>query len=267
MYEAFFLPGSQGALFAIYHPPAADVPKRGGVLYAPPFAEEMNKARRMAALQARQLAAAGFGVLILDPYGCGDSAGDFTDARWDLWRDDLLLGRDWLLERGHDRLLLWGLRLGALLAAELANEIAARRLVLWQPVLDGERFLHQFLRLRLTADRLKGSDETMTRLQATLAAGQTLDVSGYELTPQLAAAIQKAYLRVPSADCRVDWFELVSAADRPLSPVSQRLVNEWRASGVTVHFQTVVGEAFWATQEIAVVPDLLAATLAALIAE
>ena len=44
MIEAFFLPGSQGARFAIYHPPAADVAERGGVLYVPPFAEEMNKA-------------------------------------------------------------------------------------------------------------------------------------------------------------------------------------------------------------------------------
>ena len=131
MIEAFFLPGSQGAIFAIYHPPASGVIERGGVLYAPPFAEEMNKARRMAALQARRLAAAGFGVLIPDLYGCGDSGGDFAEARWDIWRDDLSRCRDWLRGRGHHRLVLWGLRLGALLAAELHRRVyqASRRCV------------------------------------------------------------------------------------------------------------------------------------------
>ena len=265
MIEAFFLPGSQGALFAIYYPPIAGVTERGGVLYAPPFAEEMNKARRMAALQARRLAAAGFGVLIPDLYGCGDSAGNFAEARWEIWRDDLSRCRDWLLGRGHHRLVLWGLRLGALLAAELAGESAAQQLLLWQPVLDGERFLHQFLRLRLTGDRLKGGDETMARLQERLATGQTLDVSGYELSPELVTAMKPARLQTPSTGCRVDWFELASAADRPLLPASQRIVDEWRAGGVTVHARTLVGEAFWATQEIAVAPDLLAATVAALV--
>ena len=265
MIEAFFLPGSQGAIFAIYHPPASGVIERGGVLYAPPFAEEMNKTRRMTALQARRLAAAGFGVLIPDLYGCGDSGGDFAEARWDIWRDDLSRCRDWLLGRGHHRLVLWGLRLGALLAAELAGERAMQRLLLWQPVLDGERFLHQFLRLRLTADRLKGGDETMARLQERLAAGQALDVSGYELSPELAAAMQQARLQTPPADCRVDWFELANAADRPLLPASRRIVDGWRTGGVAIHARTLAGEAFWATQEIAVAPDLLAATVAALV--
>lgn len=267
MIEAFFLPGSQGARFAIYHPPAADVAERGGVLYVPPFAEEMNKARRMVALQARRLAVAGFGVLIPDLYGCGDSAGDFAEARWEIWRDDLSRCRDWLLGRGHHRLVLWGLRLGALLAAELAGDSTTQRLLLWQPVLDGERFLHQFLRLRLTADRIKGGDKTMARLQEVLAAGQTLEVSGYELSPELATAMKQARLQVPPGGGWVDWFELVSAVNRPLLPASQRTVDEWRTSGVTVHARTLVGEAFWATQEIAVAPDLLAATVAALVAE
>lgn len=264
--KAFFLPGHGGALFAIYHPPAGEAVARGGVLYVPPFAEEMNKARRMAALQARQLAAAGFGVLMLDLYGCGDSAGDFSEARWELWRDDLLRGCDWLRQQGHDYLVLWGLRLGALLATESAAEVAAQRLLLWQPVLDGGRFLQQFLRLRLTTDRLKGGVETMACLQERLAAGQTLDVAGYELAAPLAAAIQQAYLHRPPPDCRVDWFELVGTASRPLLPNSRRLVDEWCTDGTTVHTQTVVGEAFWATQEIAVIPDLLTATTAVLVA-
>ncbi len=112
--ELFFLAGSRGALFAVYHPPAAGMTSRSGVLCAPPFAEELNKSRRMIAQQARRLAAAGFGVLIPDLYGTGDSAGDFGDARWEIWREDLARCAVWLRQRGHESLILWGVRLGGL---------------------------------------------------------------------------------------------------------------------------------------------------------
>ena len=266
--EPFFLAGGQGVLFAIYHPPAAGTLKRGGVLYAPPFAEEMNKSRRMAALQARRLAAAGFGVLMPDLYGTGDRSGDFCDARWEVWREDLARCAEWLRQQGHASLTLWGLRLGGLLAAELAGEGAATRLLLWQPALSGQRLLQQFLRLQLTADRLKGGGETQARLQEALAAGQSLEVAGYELHPELALALEYARLTRPPSGVRVDWLELTGAADSSsLSPGSRRVVEEWRSAGVTVHGRTVVGDSFWATQEIAEAPTLLDATLAVLLDE
>jgi hypothetical protein len=59
--EPLFLDGSAGRLFAPYQAAAAH--PRGSVIYVPPFAEEMNRSRRMAALQARAFAAMGFGVL------------------------------------------------------------------------------------------------------------------------------------------------------------------------------------------------------------
>ena len=57
--EAFFLPAEPGTRFALFYP-AQQVKPRGGVLYVHPFGEEMNKSRRMAALQARAFAAAGY---------------------------------------------------------------------------------------------------------------------------------------------------------------------------------------------------------------
>ena len=81
MSSAFFLPATPGHRFCIYHRPA-EGGAGGGIVYAHPFGEEMNKARRMAALQSRRLAAAGYAVLQIDLFGCGDSSGDFADARW-----------------------------------------------------------------------------------------------------------------------------------------------------------------------------------------
>ena len=53
--EPFFLPTTDGQRLCIHHSPAG--PARGAVLYLHPWAEEMNKARRVAALQSRALAA------------------------------------------------------------------------------------------------------------------------------------------------------------------------------------------------------------------
>lgn len=262
--EPFFLAGDAGALFAVYHPPAPGMASRGGVLCVPPFAEELNKSRWMFALQARRLAAAGFAVLIPDLYGTGDSAGDFGEARWAIWRNDVMRCAAWLRQRGHESLMLWGVRLGALLAAELAAETAATRLLFWQPVTSGPRFLQQFLRLRLTADRLKGGNETLGQLQAALAAGHSLEIAGYELHPQLAAALERVELTPPPPGVSVDWLELTRAAHGSLAPPSQRIVDAWREAGVAVHARSVAGESFWATQEIAEAPALLDATLAAL---
>jgi len=93
--QAGFLDSSQGAVFYILHPPATK-PVRGCILYSPPFAEELNKSRRMVALQARQLAASGYAVLLLDLYGCGDSGGEFDTATWSIWQDDLDT-RPWII--------------------------------------------------------------------------------------------------------------------------------------------------------------------------
>ena len=100
---------------------------RGALLYLPPFAEEANRSRRMAVLQARRLAARGWPVLLLDPFGTGDSAGAFHEARWELWLADAAQAAAWLATRWPGgSVTLWGLRLGALLAAALAARIRRR---------------------------------------------------------------------------------------------------------------------------------------------
>ena len=255
-----FLQGSSGPLFILYYPPLPTIPPRGSILEIHPCAEEMTKSRRMAALQARRFAAAGFGVLQPDLYGCGDSGGDFAAARWTVWQADLRLCLDWLLARSATPLYLWGLRLGCLLAVELATQVQATGSILWHPVIDGAKALTQFLRLRLAAGMLDGTQETLARLRAELAAGRAVEVAGYELHPELATALEQARLATPPAGAHVNWFELVATPERGLAPSSQQLLAQWREAGVAVSARTVVGEPFWSTQEITSVPALLEAT-------
>ena len=87
--EALFIPAASGQRLLVHHP--AQGSSRGGVVYVQPFAEEMNKSRRMATLQAQALAAQGWAVAMPDLAGCGDSSGEFAEARWDDWVDDVLL--------------------------------------------------------------------------------------------------------------------------------------------------------------------------------
>lgn len=260
--EPFFLPSPRGPLFCLSLAPARP-PVRGAVLYLHPFAEEMHKSRRMAALQARAFAEAGYAVLQPDLTGCGDSAGDFGDADWDAWQDDVRLAHAWLSQQNFGPLTLWGLRTGAALAADMARELAGvSRLILWQPVVSGELFLNQFLRIKLAGEMLSaGQAQSGTKqLRAQLDAGESVEVGGYQLNPGLARALAGWKLADHPPPCPVHWFEV--GAGEALSPASQRVAEAWRAAGTALTTRPVVGEPFWGTQEITECPALLDATLA-----
>jgi exosortase A-associated hydrolase 2 len=265
--QAFYLPVDRGNRFCVVNASAST--PRGAIVYVHPFAEEMHKSRRMAALQARRLAARGWLVLQVDLCGCGDSSGDFGDARWETWARDVRAGLAWAKARISGPLALWGLRLGAMLACELAADAALgiERVVLWQPVASGEQFLSQFLRLRLAAEMLSGGAATsaLGELRAALAQGRTLEIAGYELHPELAMAIERLELAsLRPAAKRIDWLEVSAEPAQSVRPGSQRVVERWRAEGVDVRSASVAGEPFWSTIEIAECEALLEATTEAL---
>ncbi len=269
--QPFFLAGAAGPLFCLHFMPAPGKTPRGALLYLPPFAEEANRSRRMAVLQARRLAAQGWVVLLLDPIGTGDSAGSFHEARWELWLADAERAAAWLATTWTGLpVTLWGLRLGALLAADLAARAPDRfsRLFFWQPLLRGDQFVTQFLRLRVAAAMAAGDKESGQALRARLTAGEILEVAGYELAPDLVAAIDGLRLEALLAslkNCAIDWLELSSAGNEPaLAPSSRRLLDALPAAGgLRLTSLAVSGEPFWTIQEITLAPNLLDATDAA----
>jgi exosortase A-associated hydrolase 2 len=264
--EPFFLASAPGERFCLYHAAHGDC--RGALVYVHPFAEEMNKARRMAALTARALAANGYAVLLLDLHGCGDSDGDFGDARWEQWKADIAAASAWLAARSGRPVGLWGLRLGALLALDYARGAAqpVAQLLLWQPVTAGAAFLTQFLRLRLAGAMLDpdAAGATTAGLRAELAGGAPLEVAGYLLAPQLAAALDTLDAATLAPPCPTDWLEIVAAPERPLPPAAARVAAAWQGAGAALAVHGVACAPFWSTQEIAECPALIAATCAAL---
>lgn len=255
--------------FAVLHEAAGR--QKGHVVYVHPFAEELNKSRRMAAVQARALAKAGYTVLQPDLLGCGDSDGDSGDADWATWVDDVVHACQWLRassqHAGQPPLTLWGLRAGALLACEAATRLRdVHRLLFWQPTLAGRNVLAQLLRLQRAGDILGGrADEPRPDLRQALAAGRPVEVAGYRIAPGLASGLEAATLgRSPPPVDNVMWLE-VSMQDEPqLAPASRTLVDAWQAAELRVDARVVRGPAFWQTVEIEEAPELIAQTLAAL---
>lgn len=279
-FEAFFLPvegAKPGQRFCIFHP-ADGLSMRGAVLYIHPFAEEMNKSRRMAALQSRALAQAGFAVLQIDLLGCGDSSGDFGDATWQDWLDDVVRAARWLQQRfattyaeqSRAPLWLWGLRSGCLLAAQAAHNLDhGCNLLLWQPPASGKPLLHQFMRLKMAGDLIGGQGKgVMDQMRKQLAAGQSIEIAGYHLSSGLAHGLELALLTPPPKSNGVSpkmvLFEVSSRDDASLSPISTTTVERWQQAGFESSGHTANGPAFWQTTEIEDAPALVAATTTAL---
>jgi exosortase A-associated hydrolase 2 len=265
VFEPLFIDCPAGRIFAVHYPPRQAAPAGRGVVYLPPFAEELNRSRRMAALQARALAAAGCSALVLDPFGCGDSEGDFGDARWEIWQANAVAAVEFLLGRGCVEVTLLGLRAGAMLALAAAPLAAAvNRVIAWQPVLNGSQMITQFLRLRLASDMFAetASGEGTGDLRARLRSGAAVEVAGYRLPPALAAEIERQDFLELAGACRVpiEWVELVSDRDELPAPPRQTMVERLKSRGVQVTVHRVVGEAFWMLQDVAVVHPLIETT-------
>ena len=252
--EAFYLPRGHGAqCFCVLRGPRPAV-ARGSVLFVPPFAEELNKSRRMVALAAEALAREGWSVLQLDLAGCGDSSGNFGDASWDGWLDDVEAAHAWMRSQGARDVVLWGLRAGSLLiSAWLARAGASCPVLLWQPVTNGKQHLNQFLRLKGVSGMLDEHDAkaVMATLRAQLSAGAMVEVAGYELGLDLVIGMERAALDLPTGfGDAVRLLEVCAASSPECSPAVAMLVERLRGRGLDVLACAIQGPSFWQAQEI-----------------
>lgn len=274
---SFFLKGSAGNLFAMYYPPFDSDGAFGDVLYVHPFAGEMPASRNVIAALSRDLARMGFGVLSIDLFGCGDSEGDFGDARWEIWTDDLSLAVGWLQERGQDRVSLWGLRLGALLAWSFARRWREQweRIFLWEPILSGEKMMTQFLHGNLDEAR---DGRLATRLirfeeRKLLSTGSKVEIAGYELGAELIRSIDRAgfdrldlTLPVTALQAPVVWVEIGNTRESSLAAETRLLHEEWRKIGQRFSVQHLSAPPFWLSP-YSVDPSVMTAALPRLFGE
>ncbi len=263
-----YIEGTKGLLFILTNLPRNK--QQTVFLFLPSFAEELNRCRVMVAMQARQMVAQGYGCLLLDYFGTGDSAGDFSETHWQQWRQDVESAYQWLQSQGYQNIALWGLRVGALLAMEQATTYPARyqQILLWQPVLDGKQFLTQFLRIRIAMLMDRGlKKESTQEMRQALQQGESVEVAGYEITGQLQRGLdQQKMLDYHTSEQlpEIHWFEVVMEENAELPLASQRLLNAWKEQNLDVKVHTFTGPFFWQLHERELTPELLIKTNQAL---
>ena len=260
--EAAFVDAAGGPRLRIVTQPA-EGRCLGTVIWVHAFAEEMNKTRRMSARMARLLAGGGWRVVQKDLYGCGDSAGDFSDASWAAWIEDVAAE---LRRADAERpVWLWCVRAGALLASAVLADRPEVNLLLWHPVVSGAQHLQQFLRLHVGA-RVLGSAKGASGSTPTqaLREGRATEVGGYLLAPALAQALERATFEVPTDHTgRIAWFELWPDVAPSVSVAAGRVAEQLEARGLDISVEALSGPALWQTQEIEESEELLQRSLLA----
>jgi len=244
MIEPFFLQSEQGALFSLYF--AANNKTDQVILFIPPFAEELNCSRYVIAQQCRILAMQGYSVLWVDLWGTGDSEGEFSEATWEIWQANIALACEYLQERGAERVIFWGLRLGGLLAMDCIKDsiLPVEKLILWQPVLQGKLFINQFIRLKVAASKMnaEASPLTSTVIYEQIAAGDYIEVAGYTLNPLLIQSI--CAKQATALDFKVK--EILLLVNNDLGNQSnQAFIEKCNNQQISIIAEHCVEDAFW----------------------
>jgi exosortase A-associated hydrolase 2 len=256
--------GEKGSkLYTLQHfPPNAPL---AHVVYLPPFGEEMNRSRALVVKQARKFAGRGYSCTVMDFYGTGDSEGELAEASIDLWLQNVVCVANFLRDKNDVPIVLWGVRLGGLLALELAGRFpeSFKKLVLWQPVVSGSRFLTQLLRLRIAALAGRGlPPETTSEIRAQLSSGQEVDVAGYTLNDELVTAIEQLSISesMQVSDALIHWFEHVNGAEESLTRPVQKALDTLQALGNEVSLHKFSSAPVWQLQKRHDSPELIELT-------
>lgn len=181
----FYFGSSELPLFGLYHPATSAASGRGVVIVNPMGPEYLPAYPVLRALAIR-LAQTGLHVLRFDLSGTGDSGGDSGEGSVERWVDEVQLAADELEAMASvQRVSAIGLRLGASLAA-LAEQRAPRfsQLVLWEPVLDGARYLGELRDLQAKYIR-----ETVPKPRAAARLGPAHEVVGYPMAAELVGSL------------------------------------------------------------------------------
>lgn len=131
-------------LFGIFHPATAPATGAAAIVLCNAFGHEAIRAHRMMRVLAERLARAGHAVLRFDYFGTGDSMGGDLDGDLDGWAGDVhAADLELRLRSGAGRTMWLGMRLGGSVALGAARQApqGLARLILWDPVIDGDHYL------------------------------------------------------------------------------------------------------------------------------
>ncbi len=194
-------------LLCVVHHAAAGPHCRATVVLAGPMTLERSHGYLTWVRWARQLALNGYDVYRFDYRGVGESTGDFRQQTFTGWQEDLAALTAHAKRQRHGRVVVLGLRLGALLAQRVFDAGDADAFIAWDPPAGGKPMLMDMLRRKLAADYMEFGGQRKTREEYVreLEAGQLVEAEGYAWSKGL---WQSAEAFVFAAPRRIagEWF-------------------------------------------------------------
>ncbi len=210
---------------------------KSGIVMCSPVAEEKVRTVRVMVSFARALASLGIAAIMFDYYGDGDSEGNFEDATFDDRLDDIKFVYKFFQDKcSLEKVGILGLRWGATLAAQLADVLSPNLLILWEPIIDTEKHLYEFLRLNIAAQMLVSGKVLKNReeLAKDLEAGGTVGIEGYTVTSEF----YKSAKRLKLIDRKYDFansaliVQISKYPDKKIGPDYEKLQALFSSSQV-----------------------------------
>lgn len=241
--DAAFVPWGTDKVFCVIHrPPSA--PRRGVVICSSILAEQ-SMLHRPEVRTARVLAARGYAVIRFHYRGTGHSGGRPEAMTVASMADDARFAADTLARAtGVESLVFCGARWGGVAAGLAAVDRAQVPLAVWEPVVDGGRYLPEILRahaVRALSEQVEFK-KTMTHLEREIAEAGFADVLAHPLHRALYESMPGHHLlTVARGHPRPVLFAHVHARSM-WRPASASLRDTFAAAGSRVTPALITGE-------------------------
>ncbi len=216
MEHAGYFNVSGAHLYTVLHEVADPIAR---VLLVGPFASERHNSYLPWVRWARYLATKGMEVLRYDYRGVGESTGSFEEMSFEHWSEDVLHLAGWLKARSPDvPLVLHGLEIGAILAANAFDNGIGDSVLLWSPPANAHQALRSSLmrwvgleHLYKSGEDVKSAAEYIRELEQ----GSFIEVEGYRWS----SALWQDSFEVALPASMLDDTTAALAYDRPVRVV------------------------------------------------
>ncbi len=210
-------------LFGWYHAPAKVDVSTTGMVICPPIGYEYMSGHRAMRHLADGFASEGIPTMRFDYHGTGDSAGiDEDPDRVTSWLESIREAVKKLKDvSGCTHVGLIGVRIGATLAALIAEEVALSCLILWAPCINGRHYVREMKFLQQNDDSCTSDD--IESAGFVLSAQTVKDLSSIKLTKRVPKATK---ILIVARDDLQDDFTLLEC---------------WKEQGLSVSYLRMNG--------------------------
>lgn len=263
---------SSQIFLAHYLPLDQTVDKAGrgtsAVVLVPPFAEELNRSKRMYILCARLLANSGIHAICFDYSGTGDSSGEWGEFCYSDWVNDLHEVYRYAGKYTFDISFI-ALRFGALVLmdAMLEHQMTAGKSLFWDPLENGDLLTRQLVRMKIAAAMSDNAKKiTNKEVIESIENNGFLESAGYHLPQSMLDDIntKKISSNIDSILNVTDVHWMTSA--KPGSNEKLWLANTFKDEQLNsnqlsnLHMHAIGDVKFWMQQEVTIAPKMLRRT-------